>query len=218
MLRASSPKNVQAVYIGTTAVANRDTTFSSTYTNVNIGTPSSDRLVVICISGVTSGLNGAFSSITINGTAVTKHTGFDVSAAGGAAIGSLVVPTGTTATIVVNLTGTVSFFRNGGFSIYTIKNYNSATPTDAESTVASATSRSVTTTTTVGGVSIAAVATGGAATTLSLGNVITNYIQRIGTATIIGYGINTPSTGTSLNITFVPNASTFLATAVASWR
>ena len=111
-----------------------------TFTNVPIGTPSDDRLVIIGTSG-NAGSGRAFSSGTINGLATTKYQGpsGDWQPSG---LFGLVVPTGTTANITATYTGGLNRCR---IHVFTLTGYLSATPYHtAGSHTAASTSHSVT--------------------------------------------------------------------------
>lgn len=107
---------------------------SATYTfsNMNIGAATADRLVVAAISGRASGTNSfVYTAVTIGGSAATLHV-----ASGSAAgitsptcIASRVVPSGTTASIVVTSDGVID---GVGVAVYTIKNLISTTPVDSD--------------------------------------------------------------------------------------
>lgn len=88
-------------------------TGTATYTNANIGTAASDRIVVVNIGGRTGNTSGdTFSSVTIGGNAATL--------AARATHGNsflieqwyLAVPTGTTATVAFTLSGGDVFDRS----------------------------------------------------------------------------------------------------------
>lgn len=96
-LRTVSPSAV-VTYIG--AVQDTNNLTSYTFTNVNIGTASNDRIVVVGIGSVSVSA-GSVSSVTIGGNTATINT----QASGGqTCVVSLLVTSGTTATIVVNYT------------------------------------------------------------------------------------------------------------------
>jgi hypothetical protein len=75
-----------------------------TFTAANIGTPSSDRVVVIAFGNfkVAGSANGDFSSVTIGGVTATKAAGTASSAQRATEIWYAVVPAGTTGNIVVS--------------------------------------------------------------------------------------------------------------------
>jgi hypothetical protein len=92
----------------TTQVATQST---YTFTNANIGAEAGDRYVVVVFG--THGLAGrTVSSITIGGNAATIHANSTHNIPGNsthiAVIAGLLVPSGTTATMVINLSGTAA--------------------------------------------------------------------------------------------------------------
>lgn len=98
--------------------------------SASIGTASADRLVVGVIAHKRSSAPGrSVSSATIGGVSATIHEqrGADGNAIGLAII-SAVVPTGTTATVSVTLSGAVT--DGPDIEVYTITGLNSTTPTD----------------------------------------------------------------------------------------
>jgi hypothetical protein len=101
-----------------------DLTAQSTYTfsNVDIGVAAANRLVVVGVGRGTSGR--PLLSATIGGIAATIN--IDSSSQGGAAIISAVVPTGTTATIVINLAGGTS--NRCVIGRYALYDLNSSSP------------------------------------------------------------------------------------------
>ena len=98
---------------------------TATYTSTSIGTASNDRLVVVgatCDSA--AGVANQITSITIDGNSATIHE----NPSGGrapTAIASLLVTSGTTATIVV--TASASCNRQS-IDVWNLTNYLSATP------------------------------------------------------------------------------------------
>jgi hypothetical protein len=110
-----------------------DPTFNSSqqFPDVQIGEAAANRLVIICAAGDTN--NRTIDSITINGNTATLH---EMIAASGtsfndpvAAIASLVVPTGTTCSVVVNYSGLLD---GSMIAVYTLTDYTSATPFDSD--------------------------------------------------------------------------------------
>jgi len=80
-----------------------------TFTSQNIGTASSDRYIVIAITGG-NGSTTNITGVTIGGNAMTKENG-NASAAGTvSAIYRLLVTTGTSATVVVTFSSAVTLF------------------------------------------------------------------------------------------------------------
>jgi hypothetical protein len=84
-------------------------TSSFTFTSQNIGTASSDRYIVIAITGG-NGSTTNITGVTIGGNAMTKENG-NASAAGTvSAIYRLLVTTGTSATVVVTFSSATTLF------------------------------------------------------------------------------------------------------------
>ena len=113
------------------------TSGSVTFTNANIGTASSDRLVIALLTAVRTTISArTLSSVTIGGNGATVHVSAVQNASGSAgincSISSLVVTSGTTATIVGNYSGA---FTTGVLNVYTLTGYNSATPVATNSNV-----------------------------------------------------------------------------------
>ena len=104
----------------------------NSFANVNIGTASADRLVVVVVT-TGNGTNTTLptpTAVSIGGTNGTIHvSGGESEGAGGNAnayaIASRLVTSGTTATIAITASGTVSSYS---IQVYTITDYNSATP------------------------------------------------------------------------------------------
>lgn len=102
---------IEVAYIGNTG----STTNSSSYNfaSQNIGTASSDRIVVV---GVSLYDGGPPSSVTIGGVSASK---LNTAGAGNASLWAASVPTGSTATISVVTNSTASCC---GIAIWTLKN------------------------------------------------------------------------------------------------
>lgn len=146
-------------WIGATADTSSGTSF--TFTNHAIGTAASDRLVVV---GITSrdddfGNNVTISSVTIGGNGATVHATTNSHAVAGVA--SLVVTSGTTATIVVNVSATA---QNCVVGVWTITGLTSTTPVHAPTPSSSnsddANSMSVSTNLSADGVAVAVLCVG----------------------------------------------------------
>jgi hypothetical protein len=132
-LRTVSPPAVVS-YIGSTQ--NTSNLSSYTFSNVSIGTASADRIVVVGGGGPNSAAGSLVSSITIGGNTATVHTQASASQSW---LASLLVPTGTTATIVVNYGNTK---LNCTIFVWTITRAKSTTPNSA-STAETTTSASI---------------------------------------------------------------------------
>lgn len=100
---AASTSSINATLIGTNFNLTNQTTY--TFTNEPIGTASSTRVIALLIGGVGA---PTVTGVTIGGNAATHATGTNQSVAGGNSftdIYYLAVPTGTTATIAVTMSG-----------------------------------------------------------------------------------------------------------------
>lgn len=109
--------------------ANQTATLGSpaTFTDAAIGSAAADRLVVVTALGHNvGGSNRTITSVTIGGNAATVHE--QIQSVGlSAGVASLVVTTGTTATIVVTWSGALTDTR---IVVYTITGLTSTTPHD----------------------------------------------------------------------------------------
>jgi hypothetical protein len=100
--------------------------FTYTFTSVGIGVATADRIVAVCAAiNATSATTYGISSMTIGGIAATMAVRSSNNK--NAAIAYAVVPSGTTATIVVTLTGSGTPGRCV-VNAYRITGYNNSTP------------------------------------------------------------------------------------------
>lgn len=121
MLLMASPAFAAAAitFVGTTG----DTTNAATYTFTNhaIGTASSDRCVVVAIHGSYGAVGITLDSVTIGGNAASilyqqdADNGSNITRL--AAVASLLVTTGTTATIVINTSVTMTRARIATYAL-----------------------------------------------------------------------------------------------------
>lgn len=88
-----------------------------TFTSQAIGAAASNRTVVVGVTGQSWGTSTGITSVTIGGVSATQivNQNFVAASNSGAAIWSAIVPTGTTATIVVVFNGTPTTGRTGLF-------------------------------------------------------------------------------------------------------
>lgn len=112
-------------FIGHTTQSPGGLTSPITFTGVSIGTAAADRKVSFVWKGIESGLNVTGVSATIGGVAATldiwtKSSNDNNGNQNHAAIFSLDVPTGTTATIVLTFTGSSVLFFDSTISVYAI--------------------------------------------------------------------------------------------------
>lgn len=175
-----SPATV--VYVGTvTGTMSGGATV--TLTSAAIGAAAANRCVVLAVSFRTTSGGSNLASATIGGTPTTLLA---VGAAGGngASIGffALVVPTGTTANIVINLTGGGTG-ATGGVGVYNIFNQTASCPAifDSKTTITSGGTMNVNVP--AGGVAIATSGDdNGQSLSWSGTGLTTNYNQTVGGA------------------------------------
>lgn len=123
-----APRRVLAVSPTVTYLSFQSSTSNAsqyTFNSVAIGNAAADRLVVVS-PGASSTQH--VTAVTIGGVSATAHTdtsGGDPSCE----IWSATVPTGTTAQIVVTLSGSANRM---GMGVWTITDLNSATPIDSD--------------------------------------------------------------------------------------
>jgi len=136
---------VELTYIGASSDGGGGTTY--TFLSTSIGTASADRLVIVAVTGGHADAKHNLTDVTIGGVSATIHaTPADPNTNDSwisCGIASLVVTTGTTATIGVTWDKSI----NGcSVAVYTLKDYQSSTPIDTyeDASVANATSISAT--------------------------------------------------------------------------
>lgn len=107
---------------------NLTTATTYTFNNVDIGTPTSNRYVLVCITGITLSSAKTISSVSIagtNGTIIGKNiASFEMRT-----FAMRNVTTGTTATISVTFSGTS---YGCGIAVYALNGITSITPRDNE--------------------------------------------------------------------------------------
>lgn len=144
-LGATSADPVELTYIGQTILPTNNSVYTFPFTN--IGTSSSDRLVIVAVTGGDVDARHNLTGVTIGGVSATIHatpadpnTGDNWISSG---IASLLVTAGTSKTVEVTWDASID---GCSIAVYTLKNYQSATPIDtyADASVTSATSISAT--------------------------------------------------------------------------
>jgi len=112
---------------------------SHTYTSVDIGTATSDRIVIVVVhaTGNTSGTT--VTGVTLGGTSMTSAIATTNSFSTGS-IHYLEVASGTSATIVASYS---SLKARGTIAVYTLTDWSSATPSYTDSSTGTSTTRSV---------------------------------------------------------------------------
>lgn len=197
--------------ISFTAGTNNTSAASSyTFTSQSIGTADSTRIVAVGMYYTTPSTSVTVSSVTIGGSAATQAT----SAAAGNTTGAsfsdiwyLAVPAGTTATIVINLSGNAA---RCGIYVYAIKGTGTAfSQANGTATVLNSTSSTVSVTTPTGGGAIGVVNVHNGEASITGSNLSSDGLQTpTGTTSAQGgnntslsgtqsYGFTWPSTGLS---------------------
>jgi hypothetical protein len=190
-----------------------------TFTTRAIGTAAANRVVVISCSMEQSGPSGlpTVASVTIGGISATQVA--TVTASDGTEVLEMweaAVPTGTTATIVVNLNNDSEFCAMGVWAVYgagTTK-YNSATSNSTGSPISASINSPA------GGVIIAASAIGGGGT-WTWTNVTENFdaTHRSGNRNYSGASLAYAAAQTGLSVSATPSGggSSAARLIVASW-
>jgi hypothetical protein len=123
---------------------------SYTETNVSLGTPHPNRVIIACVVSLSaSGTPNIVNSVTINGTEMTLYQANSSGQAGW--FGVLQVPSGTTATVVTTFNRTQSLYA---IAFFRAVNLNSLVPIVTNGTTDTAASLSLSNTTPAGGFSI----------------------------------------------------------------
>lgn len=139
--------DVNYISLATSASALTNYTFS----NVNIGTATATRFVVVCCFGWSgSGSARTVSSVTIGGTAAAAIINPSTQYAG--AIYGLAVPSGSTANIVVTYSGAMS---DAGIYVFAVNNLETASAIGVNNAASSSSSQSFSLATVPNGVVIA---------------------------------------------------------------
>lgn len=135
-LRAAGGKAVNTSYIGTASSGTSASSF--TFSSQSIGTADTNRIVFVAV-GATGNSGVTVSSVTIGGNNATLVNSGSIGF-GTMTCAYLVVPSGTTATIVANFSGSQNRCAIDVYAIYNAK----TTPYDTALTQQSATSSTIT--------------------------------------------------------------------------
>jgi len=192
-------------------------------TALNLGAESVDRLI-ICTWGGNRGANTPrLTGLKIGTTSMTlvqnvfNITGVQIAAT---AIGYLLYPTGLTADVVITLSG--DHFNSNHVQLYSLKNYQSATPHDSASdNTAEASPISVTLDTLNGGAVIASHVTRTNDTTSHSWTDLTEASVDTTSNRVVASAYEFPTdkeTGRTVEVTDNGSSSTPRCLSVASWR
>ena len=108
----------------------------ATFSNVNIGTPSSDRVIVVGVdtpSGQTCCGDNPATSVTVGGISAAEAAYSDTSTTSDASLWYASVPSGTTADIVVMGSSSALISEDAGIMVGTITGKSSAAPSATSS-------------------------------------------------------------------------------------
>ena len=134
--------NDPAVFEFTDEAETTSTSDPHTYSNLNIGAASADRMVLVFATARGDGGGSrTISAISIGGTNGTLHVKNTVSHSVPTAIAYRLVPTGTTATISVSASG--GDLSRGYVAVGTLKNYRNPTPSPGLTSHGTTNSRSL---------------------------------------------------------------------------
>lgn len=106
---------------------------SYTFSNLDVGAATGDRLIVaICVHR--TGATQLIDTITVDGNAATIPAAAQITdgATNSVSLGYIVDSSGTTAEVVCGASNTTGAPGGGAVMVYTLKNYDSATPVDAD--------------------------------------------------------------------------------------
>jgi hypothetical protein len=197
-----------------TVVSTTTDASSYTFSGVDIGTASADRLVIVIVHTVTGvGGNINITGVTIAGVSATQRV-INAAAAIRMAIYTALVSSGATGNIVVTTDVTAGSMA---VSTYTLKTYNSSTP---ESTLATSGTPTPTGNLTFGsgGAVVAGSTSGNAATTTSWSSPLTeNYDVEVEDRPRSGASASNLSAQT-LTVSATANPSAITQMVAAAWR
>jgi hypothetical protein len=122
----------QLTYVGNTSTSSATSGNAWTFSGLGLG-ESRSKLLVFTIMGndASGGTNGTINSVTLDGNSCTLAAKTNVSDKWQTGIYYRVVSSGSTGTLVVNMSGS---YGRASVGVYMITNYNSATPYDVDDT------------------------------------------------------------------------------------
>lgn len=186
---------------------------SYTFTSCDIGTANASRLIVVQVHGAAPIGTIAVSSLTIAGTGATGYQ--NTARIYPTSLWALSVPTGTTANIVVQFSGSSN---NCLIAVYALYDLNSSTPIDTQANTATG-SNVVSTTVSARqkGIVIAGI-TGNSNATTTWSGVTERYDQTVETAVRSGGDSTIATTNASYSVQATTSASINMVLAAGSWR
>ncbi len=192
-----------------------------TFTAVGIGAAAADRYVFITIPYYNGGINNiSISSVTIGGVLATIHSQpfLATPVRGGCALVSALVPTGTTADVVITWAASGAGYYRPRIGVYRVTGLQSNTPFHlvTDLTVGGSASRTITVNTTKGGIVLLGSIIRDTAKTMS--GLATDYnVSPVSPYQYIGGGTTVGSTGT-LAATIAGGATTSWCVVMACFR
>lgn len=126
--------SIQSVAFTDSAIDLTDSVSTYTFTSKAIGAAATNRVVVVCMMSLATS-NNSFTGGTIGGVTATLVGSITGTASNDCITGMMyaVVPTGTTATVVVNLSSSTGQFRCQ-IAVYALNNLSSSTPVASQTT------------------------------------------------------------------------------------
>lgn len=212
--RYSSASATPASISYQTSAVNSANLSTYTFTSQAIGTASATRVVIVGVF-CSSGGSPVISTVTVGGISATSANTL-ASSLRTVGVYTAPVPTGTTANIVVTMTGTVD---NCGISVWRADNLLSTTPVDSQQiAVVSTTVTYPALATSASGIAVWVVGTNLAASTYTWANATERYDQTI-EGVVTQSGADATTTGSSITATATASSGSSLSTGVgASFR
>lgn len=221
LLAAGDPAPATLSFIGSTNYPSDGQTV--TFTGVSIGAAAADRYVFVEIpyyNGTTS--NYSIASVTIGGVLAKIHSQKFVptgaTAHGGVALVSALVPTGTTADIVVTFGASGAGFYRPRINVYRVTGLQSDTAVSLVTNTNTSLQNCVTTASVVkGGIAFHACHIFGAGSR-TMSGITTDYnVSPLSSTIYIGGGATVSSTG-SLSVTIPNTVQSYWAVVMACFR
>lgn len=188
-----------------------------TYNNVDIGTASSDRYVILCGHYYRNATGGfRITSASVNSIANTEVLGFDILAGTMASISYANVPTGTSVTVQVGYSTNLLGYTY--VSVYTVTAPSGLTVVDSDSSLIFDTSTTASVSASAGDFLIANMNTGSNPSSATIsGDVSQDYSFEDFVPVYAGGSGEVSSSGTK-TVTYTANASTNIVANLVSFR
>lgn len=123
---ATQSQVVEFAYQTSNSIDRASSTTSFTFTSQSIGVANANRVIIVCVSGFRAGATlGTLTGVSIGGITATRIYNSLFTASSRSSIWAAVVPSGTTATVVVSHGAATTC----GISIYRLVTLNGSIPT-----------------------------------------------------------------------------------------